>query len=313
MNDFFGADTDALRALAGRVRTGTRRLQELQDELHGAVTSVEWTGPDADAFRGDFSGRVTALLARAGDGLAGRHAQLDTHAEEQDAASAASADGGTDAGGGTGGDGERSFQASLRDLLTNPVTAVASTLTTLGLTGADLWKGFKQGRNLLNLRTALGTLGPAAESAQTFLRNGMVDDAVGFLGKLGGVGKFLGAAGGVLGIVGGISDMIDPPHDGWRGVGDRIAGGLGVIGGAGGIAVALGAGAMLGPVGLGVVAAAGLGAGLWAAGNAIVDNWDSITSFVGDVGGHVTDFVSDAGDAIGGAVGAVGDFVGGLF
>ncbi|UQN28178.1 hypothetical protein [Brachybacterium kimchii] len=190
---------------------------------------------------------------------------------------------------------------------------MAGTLKDVIGAGGKAWKAFKQGRSLMNLRAAMNTLGPAAESAQTFIRSGMVDDAAGFLGKLGTAGKFLGGAGGVLGIVGGISDMINPAHGGWRGVGDRVAGGLSVIGGAGGLAVALGAGAALGPVGLGVVAVAGVGAGLWAAGNAIVDNWDSISSFAGDVGGHVSDFVSDAGDAIGGAADAVGDFVGGLF
>lgn len=36
-----------------------------------------------------------------------------------------------------------------------------------------------------------------------------------------------------LGIVGGIHDMFSPDHEGWRGVGDRFAGGLGVVGAAG--------------------------------------------------------------------------------
>jgi len=306
MNSFYGADTEALRDYAGRVLGGSSRLQQLREELAGTVTSVEWVGSDADAFRDDFTGRISALFDKVGGDLESRRTELDTHAEEQDEASEAGTDG-------SGAGGDRSFGDALGDLLSNPINAVASTIKEIGSAGGALWKGFKQGRNLLNLRTAMNTVGDAAESAQTFIRGGMVDDAAGFLGKLGTAGKFLGAAGGVFGVVGGISDMINPPHDGWRGVGDRIAGGLSVVGGAGGIAVALGAGAALGPVGLGVVAAAGIGAGLWAAGNAIVDNWDSISSFAGDVGGHVTDFVSDAGDAVSGAADAVGDFVGGLF
>lgn len=307
MSGFFGADTEALRDYAQRVQTGSGRLLELRDGLASQVTSVEWVGPDAEAFRNDFAGRISSLIDQVGNELVRRRTDLDTHAEEQDQTS------GVDGAGGGGGGGDRSFGDLLGDLLSNPLTAIGSTLSAVGGAGAAAWKAFKQGRSLLSLRTAMNTLGDAAQSAQTFIRGGMVDDAAGFLGKLGGVGRFLGGAGGVLGIVGGISDMINPPHDGWRGVGDRIAGGLSVVGGAGGLAVALGAGAMLGPVGLGVVAVAGVGAGLWAAGNAIYDNWDSITSFAGDVGGHVSDFVSDAGDVVGGAVDAVGDFVGGLF
>ena len=304
MNGFFGADTGALRDYAQRVQTGSGRLLELRSSLATQVGSVEWIGPDADAFRSDFSSRISALFDQIGGDLDRRRADLETHAEEQDEAS------GVDGGGGGG---DRSFGDLLGDLLSNPLTAVGSTIASVAGAGGALWKMFKQSRNLMNLRTAMNTLGDAAQSAQAFLRGGMVEDAAGFLGKLGGVGRFLGGAGGVLGIVGGISDMINPPHDGWRGVGDRIAGGLSVVGGAGGLAVALGAGAALGPVGLGVVAVAGVGAGLWAAGNAIYDNWDSITSFAGDVGGHVSDFVSDAGDVVGGAVDAVSGFVGGLF
>lgn len=308
MSGFFGADTEALRDYAQRVQTGSGRLVELRDGLSSQLASVAWVGPDADAFRDDFAGRVSALFDQVGSDLQRRRTELATHAEEQDEVSSVGGEGGGESSGG-----DRSFGDLLGDLLSNPLTALGSTLSAVGGAAGAAWKAFKQGRSLLALHTAMNTLGDAAQSAQTFIRSGMIDDAAGFLGKLGGVARFLGGAGGVLGIVGGISDMISPPHDGWRGVGDRIAGGLSVVGGAGGMAVALGAGAMLGPVGLGVVAAAGIGAGLWAAGNAIYDNWDSITAFAGDVGGHVSDFVSDAGDVVGGAADAVGDFVGGLF
>lgn len=302
MTGFYGADTDALRDYAQRVQTGSTRLSELRDALQARVTSVEWVGPDAETFRDDFSGRIAALFEQAGTALTTRRGELDSHAEEQDQASGE---------GGEGGD--RSFGDIISDLLSNPIVGVGSAISAVASAGGAAWKMFKQGRSLANLARAIDTAGDAAQSAQAFIRSGMIDDAAGFLGKLGGVGRFLGGAGGLLGIVGGINDIINPSHDGWRGVGDRIAGGLSVVSGAGGLAIALGAGAALGPVGLGVVAVAGLGAGLWAAGNAIYDNWDSITSFAGDVGGHVSDFVGDVGDAVGGAVDAVGDFLGGLF
>lgn len=331
MSDFFGADTAALRDHAERVRAGSGRLADLRAQLASRVHSVEWVGPDAEAFRDEFTGRVSGLFARAAEELDSQHAQLMGHAEEQDHASGrggavggGTVGGATGSGGAGGGAGGGSFQGALTDFLANPLTGVIGAAGAVGSAGGALWQGFKQWRNLSNLSLAMDTAGDAARSAQAFIRSGMVDDAAGFLGGLGRAGRFLGAAGGIFAIGTGISDMINPPHDGWRGVGDRVAGGLSVVGGAGGLAVALGAGAMLGPVGIGVVAAAGIGAGLWAAGNAIYDNWDSITGFVGDVGGTVSDFVGDAGDvvseatdvvgdAIGDAAGAVGDFVGGIF
>lgn len=305
MSGFYGADTAALRGHAVRVQTGSTRLEELRATLSAQIGAVDWIGPDAEAFRDDFTSRVSGLFTQVTSGLDGRRGELDQHAEEQDQAS----DTGSDGGGG----GDRSFGDLLGDLLANPLTSVLATGASVLSAGAALWEGFKQGRNLLALRQALAATGPAAQAAQTFIRSGMVDDAAGLLGKLGTAGRFLGGAGGVLSIASGISDMINPPHDGWRGVGDRVAGGLSVVSGAGGLAIALGAGAALGPVGLGVVAVAGIGAGLWAAGNAIYDNWDSITGFASDVGGTVSDFASDVGDTVSGAADAVGDFVGGLF
>ncbi|GAA1490862.1 WXG100 family type VII secretion target [Brachybacterium sacelli] len=303
MSGFFGADTEALREHADRIRTGSGRLEDLRDTLSSQVSSVEWVGPDADTFRDDFTGRVSGLFDRAAADLDARRTDLEQHAEEQDQVSEPGGEGG-------GGGGDGSFGDALSDLLANPLTSVLSTGLTTTLAGLSVWEGIKQGRNLVALRQAMNTAGDAARSAQTFIRSGMVDDAAGMLGKLGTAGRFLGGAGGVFSIASGISDMVNPPHDGWRGVGDRVAGGLSVVSGAGGLAVALGAGAALGPVGLGVVAAAGIGAGLWAAGNAIYDNWDSITSFAGDAAGAVGDFASDAGDAVGEAADAVGDAVG---
>lgn len=298
MAGFYGADTEQLRSFQERVQSGGSRLTDMASQLSSTVLSVEWIGPDADSFRNDFSGRVNSLFDAADGLLNTRRTELGEHADEQDEVSDP-ADG--------------SFLDSLEDLLANPLTALASTLKDIGSAGAKLWQAFKQGRSLLSLAQAVRAGGPAAQAAQAFIRSGMLDDAAGFFGKLGSVGRFGGGALGLFSIYSGISDMINPPHDGWRGAGDRVAGFLGAVGGAGSLAVMLGAGAALGPVGLGIVAGAGAVAALWTAGNAIYDNWDSITGAVSDFGGAVSDFASDAGDAISGAVDGVGDFIGGLF
>lgn len=122
--------------------------------------------------------------------------------------------------------------------------------------------------------------------------------------------------------------MFDPGHEGWRGVGDRIAGGLGVIGGAGSILIAVGA--VANPVGVAVLVGAGVIAGGWALGNMIADSewgkaagkwigdttskaWKGATTAVGNV-------ADGAKNAVSGAVDGAKDFLsnpvkslGGLF
>lgn len=293
MAGFYGADTEQLRDFGELVGTSTGRLSDIAARLAAQVNSVEWVGPDADDFRSDYAGRVNGLFDSA-TGLMGRFRQeTGTHADEQDEAS---------------GTGDGSFLDELKDFFANPLVETAMTLKDTVMAGLKSLKAIAQGRNLAALAQALRS-GDVAADAIAAMKSGMIDKAAGFLGKLGTVGRFAGGAFGLLGMYSGIKDMINPPHDGWRGVGDRAAGFLGAIGGAGSLAVMLGAGAALGPVGLGIVAGAGAVSALWTAGNAIYDNWDSITGVVSDFGGAVSDFASDAGDVLSG----VGDFIGGLF
>ena len=87
MAGFLGADTEALRALGRAVGGGAERLEQLTAQLDGIVGGARWQGPDADAFRADWAGRVrTGLHARIG-ALRGEAAELAGQAEEQDGAS----------------------------------------------------------------------------------------------------------------------------------------------------------------------------------------------------------------------------------
>lgn len=137
--------------------------------------------------------------------------------------------------------------------------------------------------------------------------------------------RILGGITGPLSIYGGIHDMISPPHDGWRGAGDRVAGGLSVVGGVGSMMLmTAGGAALLGPIGAPIVIGAGLVAGAWALGNLVVDNWDSITKFVQDPGKYIGQGLEDAGnfikdtgkaisDGVGKAAEGVSNFVKGIF
>lgn len=289
MNGFHGADTEALRAQAGRLRDGATRLGELRTTLETQVAGVEWVGTDADSFRADFSSRVNGLFEGAIGDASDRAGQLEQHAEEQDTASASGGEGG-------------GILAGLQDLLANPAVTAVSTGVSAALAAMKGWKGIQQIRDLRAYQQALRD---GRMRAPLRIADRMGSRALGMLGRVGG------RVFGPLGVVTGIMDIVNPPHDGWRGVGDRVAGGLGVVGGVGLTALALGA--TLNPVGLTVVGVAAAGAALWTAGNAIWDNREAIGDFFSDVGGHVGDAVDTAKDVVGDIGEGIGDFVGGIF
>ncbi|UQN28179.1 hypothetical protein [Brachybacterium kimchii] len=71
MSGFLGADTQSLREYAEKARAASSRLSELRDALSSSVASVEWRGADGDAFRDDFSGRVSGMFDTVGVGSNG--------------------------------------------------------------------------------------------------------------------------------------------------------------------------------------------------------------------------------------------------
>ncbi|MBB5831782.1 hypothetical protein [Brachybacterium aquaticum] len=90
MNTFMGCEPEALEDLAERMLEGAERLLELIERLRDASAAVAWTGPDADAHR-QRTASVAAQGTRAGAQVQGFAADLQEHAAEQEAASAAEA------------------------------------------------------------------------------------------------------------------------------------------------------------------------------------------------------------------------------
>lgn len=60
MSGFYGADTAQLREQAGACLRGSGTLRDLIGSTSALVGSVEWTGPDADAFRERWQSVVRA-------------------------------------------------------------------------------------------------------------------------------------------------------------------------------------------------------------------------------------------------------------
>jgi uncharacterized protein YukE len=309
-----GADIEALRLLADKFDEGSDKLETIVTTVESAVPQADgWSGPDAEGFRQEWSGSHLVRLRETAVALSEVAGKVRSNADAQEETSNDYT--GVPGGGGPGGTdvaGASNRPGSVWD-----VFETGKGLVDFGLAG---WANFKYGRNLLNLSRALDTAGDAAASATTFIRQGMLADGMGIVGRLGTAGKFMGAAGGVLGIVGGIDQMFNTQYDGWRGGVDRVMGGIGVAGGVATVGMFLGVAAFANPVGIGIAVGAGLVTGAWALGNLVYDNWDTISAFASDPLPYLADgvkevgeFASDVGDAVGDAAGAVGDFVGGLF
>jgi len=101
---FIGMSTDHASAQAERIDTGAQRLEELAEELGATVgrSAGSWIGPDAEAFRAEWSSTAQALRTGTQELLA-RSAELSRHRDEQDTASegdgqagASGTDGGSD-------------------------------------------------------------------------------------------------------------------------------------------------------------------------------------------------------------------------
>jgi len=319
MATFLGADTDALREMAGVFETRSRRLEELRAQMETAVMRPEvWTGPDAEAFRDRWTG-TSARISDAVEGIARRRPELEDQAEQQDEAS----DPGSEGGGllDSIGDLFSSIGDGLKGLLSAAkkfhgafkAFRLFSELSALGKAGFEGLKGLINQQFIDELVDK--TRGPARGIMEFLQGRGwtrMADMASGILdsGFVKGAGRFLGKALPVLDIGMGIHQMVTA-EDGW----DIAAGGLSTL--SGGLLLAA---PFCGPAAP-IVAGVGLVAGGVSlaidAGKYIVENWDSITETAGQAWDATTEFVGDAWDSTTEAVGdawdattdAVGDFV----
>ncbi|WP_314323727.1 hypothetical protein [Paenarthrobacter ilicis] len=325
MAGFYGADIAQLRSLAGVMGKAADAISLQGTQLSNAINSTTaWQGRDATVFKGDWNTQHRQSLMKAANMLRENASQLKKHANQQEFASH--------------NDGSGTSVGVLKD--------VFDTGSGVKDLAAQLWTAYKYGklghaewvktREVLTNWRAGGTV---IRDALTALRNGeKVTDVLTDLkanipfsqafqdaSKLSKGLRVAGALAAPLNIVGGISDMINPQHDGWRGTGDRVAGGLSVVGGVGSIMLmTAGGAALLGPIGAPIVIGAGIVAGAWALGNLVADNWDSISNFARNPGSYIADgakevagFAKDVGskvaDGVGNAAKSVGNFVGGIF
>lgn len=319
MSETLGANLEQLESLAERFSQSAETLRGIRSTLTvGVINNTGWLGPDAESLRASWDSHQMAIMLAANTLDRGSRDLLE-QARQQEATS--------DAGSGAiGGSPDGTGLPGTPVVTTEDDFSIWEALGQVVGFGLDVNKVFK----LADIQKFLAN---TRILDVTDLRN--ISLASEFLEETSKITKFSRFAGPLLaplGIYGGIHDMINPEHEGWRGAGDRAAGGLGVVASGGTLLLAAG---MLGPVGAGIVVGAGLVAGAWALGNYVYDNWDGITEWTSNAWDATTDFVGDAyegatdlaGDAWEGATDladsvteGVGDFVedpigsiGGLF
>lgn len=321
MDGFLGSDIADLRDFAKTMDKASHALLQQAQTLSSVVNQPRgWKGPDADRFRQTWNASHRPTIAATSLSLQEAANMLRKNAQEQETASSAT---GLSVPGGSGSDSGPSVWDK--------------TLENLGLGAKALGVGLGVKNFMGNLKDNAKFLankqwkqfGNAYNEFKTFQSEG------GLLGKLGAAGEILGKSGKLLsafgrfagpllapvGIIGGIHDIVSPDHDGWRGVGDRIAGGLGVVGAAGSILIAVGA--VANPVGIAVLVGVGVVAGGWALGNMIADSsWGKAAGkWVGEKASKAwNSAASSVGNVVGGAVNGAKNFLsnpvkslGGLF
>lgn len=304
----YGADIEALRALADRIDEGSTTLEGVISVVQTAIPDASgWGGPDAEGFRAEWGDTHAVRLRETASALVDVAAKVRDNADAQETTS-------NDYSGTGGTSSSNNDPSGTGDQRPGDIFDVIETgmgLTALG----DAWKAIKYGLNLNNYLKALDGVGDLAA-----ISSKMLHDARGIIGNLGAFGKWTGVLGGAFSIFSGVDQMFNPRYDGWRGGVDRVMGGIGAVGGVATIGMFMGAAAFTGPVGIGIAVGAGLVVGAWELGNLIYDNWDAISGFVSDPMPYladgldtVKDVAGDVGDAISDGWDAAGDFLGGIF
>ncbi|GAA4529398.1 hypothetical protein GCM10023160_28560 [Brachybacterium paraconglomeratum] len=174
MSGFWGADTEALRQVAGAFGGGGEQLDGLALRLGVLIDSLAWSGPDAETFRAEWSGRVRPGLLERVARLQEQGRELEQHAGEQDDASVAGA-GSAGAGPPGAGPSEADTPASFSASASVDVPAVD--LSTMGVVDLQLMAAstplFSSAAHAAHAVSAAGLSEAIGESGLAFPESGM--------------------------------------------------------------------------------------------------------------------------------------------
>lgn len=84
---FFGIDAQHSRQQARAMRTEAGELNGIVGQISSLLGDVQWSGPGADRFLGDWDGALRPELKAAAENLIQNSIQLDQRAQMQEDAS----------------------------------------------------------------------------------------------------------------------------------------------------------------------------------------------------------------------------------
>jgi hypothetical protein len=86
----WGADVEQLKTLSTKLQGGANEIEQQKNNLNNLLNTTEWTGPDADIFRQQWSGEHMSQLTRVAEALKEAGQKAARNAQEQSDASHAS-------------------------------------------------------------------------------------------------------------------------------------------------------------------------------------------------------------------------------
>ena len=86
----WGADVEQLKTLGNKLQNGANEIEQQRNTLNNLLNSTEWTGPDAEAFKQQWSSDHMVQLNRVAEALKDAGQKATRNAQEQSDASHAS-------------------------------------------------------------------------------------------------------------------------------------------------------------------------------------------------------------------------------
>lgn len=84
---FKGMDPEEGRAVATEITRTGEQILEFFDTVTSVVNSVDWIGPDYDAYRDDWNTFISGPINGLIEALNAKGEELNNHAEQQDSTS----------------------------------------------------------------------------------------------------------------------------------------------------------------------------------------------------------------------------------
>lgn len=82
-----GMDVEAVGRMATQLTEAAQEIQRIRDELTQSLEAVDWTGPDADRFRSNWTGEMVPAMDEISTAVDELATTAQTNASEQQATS----------------------------------------------------------------------------------------------------------------------------------------------------------------------------------------------------------------------------------